>query len=167
MNLSIPALVIIFSLTSPSTCDKVKTCLMCTSENGNNKDCEGNINPDSTTNGVCDPQYGNDYCYVAVTYQKQPVEVWMWNRGCCTPKAGSTVCPISEPNHVANEVYEMWRARCDKDDCNTMDPRTHSGGGEGFEGSLVVHGKRNNARKNYGGISLLTLFTLVTVLFFN
>ena len=78
MTFSIPALVIIFSLTSPTSCEKVETCLMCTSDNGSNKDCE-NINPDSTTNGVCDPQYGNDYCYVAVTYQKQPVEQWMWN----------------------------------------------------------------------------------------
>ena len=79
MIFSIPALMILSSLTSLTTCDKVETCLMCTSDNGNNKECEENIDPDSTPHGFCDPVYGNDYCYVSVTRQKQPVEAWMWN----------------------------------------------------------------------------------------
>ena len=81
MIFSIPALMILSSLTSLTMCDKVETCLMCTSDNGNNKECEENIDPDSTPHGFCDPVYGNDYCYVLVTRLKQPVDgtAWMWN----------------------------------------------------------------------------------------
>merc|ERR1711892_217182 len=134
---------IIFSLTSVCSSEKVNTCIMCTSDSttsvGDNIECRENA--ETQPNGECSAECGNDYCYVLVTRQKQPVEAWMWNRGCCTPKAGSQICPLSEPNHVSNEVYEMWRARCDTNDCNFMDPRTSSGGGGGFEGGVVVHGK--------------------------
>ena len=43
--------------------------------------------------------------------------------GCCNQKDGSITCPIGEPDHENNEVYELYRAKCETDDCNTMDPR--------------------------------------------
>ena len=46
--------------------------------------------------------------------------------GCCSLKAGSNICPINEPDHVSNEVYDQYRAKCNTDNCNTMDPRWDS-----------------------------------------
>ena len=52
---------------------------MCTSDSGTNKECENDVIPDSQPNGACSAEFGNDYCYVLVTKQKQPVEAWQWN----------------------------------------------------------------------------------------
>eukprot|EP00091_Calanus_sinicus_P023119 TRINITY_DN7668_c0_g1_i1.p1 TRINITY_DN7668_c0_g1~~TRINITY_DN7668_c0_g1_i1.p1 ORF type:complete len:168 (-),score=42.91 TRINITY_DN7668_c0_g1_i1:47-550(-) len=157
----------LLSLTSLCKAEKVDTCIMCTSDSGSNKACEKDVVPDSQPNGACSAEFGNDYCYVLVTKQKQPVEAWQWNRGCCTPKAGSSICPLSEPSHVSNEVYEMWRARCDTNDCNLMDPRTSSGGMDGFEGSLVVHGKRNGAAVTHGNMLLLVALGIISYMYSN
>ena len=43
--------------------------------------------------------------------------------GCCTPKDGSSTCPVDGKTHENNEYYEQWRMKCDSDDCNTQDPR--------------------------------------------
>merc|ERR1712215_103220 len=125
-------LTLILYLATFSQADKVNSCIACTSEDGSNSDCEGTLEPESQPNVECSTEFGNDYCYVLVTKQKQPTQMWMWNRGCCTPKAGSQICPLSEPNHVTNEVYEMWRARCDTADCNLMDPR------QGYETPVLL-----------------------------
>merc|ERR1711936_852364 len=149
-------LVLLLYLATFSQEDKVNSCIACTSEDGSNTDCEGTLEPESQPNVECSTEFGNDYCYVLVTKQKQPTQMWMWNRGCCTPKAGSQICPLSEPDHVINDVYEMWRARCDTDDCNLMDPRTNAGGGGNNDGGLVVHG-RSGARGVSGDIVFIVL----------
>merc|ERR1712106_1044668 len=147
---------IIFSLTSVCYSEKVNTCIMCTSDSttsvGDNIECRENA--ETQPNGECSAEFGNDYCYVLVTRQKQPTASWQWNRGCCTPKAGSQICPLNGPNHESNEVYEMWRARCDEDDCNVMNPRTSSGGGGDFDEGLVVPGK-SGARRTYGNLIVM------------
>ena len=44
--------------------------------------------------------------------------------GCCRPREGSTICPIDDDHHeIAEGVYEIWRMRCDTDDCNIENPR--------------------------------------------
>merc|ERR1711892_908097 len=122
---------------------KVDTCYSCNSDSQGSLNVECEKDPTSQPTGACSQEFGNDYCYVLVTKQKQQggmKEGWMWNRGCCTPKAGSQICPLDGHSHENNEVYEMWRARCDADNCNIMDPRTSSGGGGDSDDSLTVHG---------------------------
>ena len=63
-----------------SNADKVDTCITCTSDSGNNVECEKM--PETQPNVACSAEFGNDYCYVLVTRQKQPVEAWMWNSEC-------------------------------------------------------------------------------------
>ena len=77
--------------------------------------------------------------------------------GCCTPKAGTHNCPTDASNHEKNEYWEMWRVKCETDDCNIMDPRSYSGGDSNNDGGVVVHG--NGA----GGLSQLTVFTFITL----
>merc|ERR1712203_740800 len=77
---------------------------------------------------ACSEEFGNDFCYVSMIRNKADQST-TWNRGCCSLKAGSNICPINEPDHVSNEVYDQYRARCSTDNCNTMDARTESGGG--------------------------------------
>ena len=47
----------------------------------------------------------------------------LFTGGCCNQKDGSLTCPIGEPDHVNNEVYEIYRTKCETDDCNTMNPK--------------------------------------------
>ena len=77
--------IIILSLTSLSYTEKVDTCIMCTSDSasGSNVECENTVVPETQPNGACSAEFGNDYCYVLVTRQKQPVEAWMWNSKLC------------------------------------------------------------------------------------
>merc|ERR1719500_2592866 len=122
-------LLLIMSLTCRAK--KVDKCIACNSdsESSPNPDCEKD--PANQPSMPCSVEYGNDYCYVLVTVTNQR---WTWNRGCCTPKAGSNTCPLHE-----GQQEGVWRERCDSDNCNIMDPRTGSGGG-GDDGSLTVHG---------------------------
>eukprot|EP00091_Calanus_sinicus_P007740 TRINITY_DN18969_c0_g1_i1.p1 TRINITY_DN18969_c0_g1~~TRINITY_DN18969_c0_g1_i1.p1 ORF type:complete len:146 (+),score=43.31 TRINITY_DN18969_c0_g1_i1:39-440(+) len=113
--------IILLTMASLCQADKVNTCITCSSDSLSSLNVECEKTPDTQPTGACSPEFGNDYCYVLVTKQKQPTEGWMWNRGCCTPKPGSQICPLSGLSHESNEVYEMWRARCDTDDCNIMD----------------------------------------------
>ena len=51
---------------------------MCTSDSGSSVPCEKN--PEGQVpSGQCSAEFGNDFCYVLVTRQKQPVEKYMWN----------------------------------------------------------------------------------------
>merc|ERR1711992_40416 len=137
---------------------KVKSCKMCTSDNGANIPCEES--PENQSSGACDPQYGDDYCYVLYTRNFKPTPGEFWNRGCCTPKAGTHNCPTDEGNHEKNEYWEMWRVKCETDDCDIMDPRSYSGGDSNNDGGVVVHG--NGA----GGLGQLTAFTFITLVSF-
>ena len=83
--------------------------------------------------------------------------------GCCRPKAGTHNCPIDEGNHEKNEYYEMWRVKCEDDDCNIMDPRDYSGGDSNNDGGVVVHGNGGAGRSKLAALTL-TLTTLVTFL---
>lgn len=121
----------------------VNTCKSCTSDNGDNIDCEENL--DKVPSTQCSIEFGNEYCYVLVTRQKQPSERWMWNRGCCQVKAGSTICPSDKPNHESNEVYDQWRMKCDTDDCNIENPINNNNGGGNNGGGILVHGKPSGA----------------------
>ena len=85
----------------------------------------------------------------------------MLSGGCCTPKAGTHTCPTEEGSHEKNEYYEMWRVKCEDDNCNTMDPRSYSGGDSNNDGGVVVHG---NGAVGLGQLTALTLTALVTFL---
>ena len=70
-------LVCLASLAQYGDC-KVSQCKLCTSDSDDpNLPCEEN--PDVTGNGACDPQYGNDYCYVLYTRNKKPIPGESWN----------------------------------------------------------------------------------------
>ena len=81
--------------------------------------------------------------------------------GCCTPKAGTHNCPTDEGNHEKNEYWEMWRVKCEDDDCNIMDPRSYSGGDSNNDGGVVVHG---NGAAGLSTVTVLILTTLATFL---
>ena len=76
MNVSPLLLVCLTGLVQYSEC-KVSQCKLCTSDNGDNIPCEET--PELQTSGACDPQYGNDYCYVLYTRNKKPTPGEMWN----------------------------------------------------------------------------------------
>ena len=59
--------------------DKVNTCITCSSDSLSSLNVECEKTPATQPTGACSPEFGNDYCYVLVTKQKQPVEGWMWN----------------------------------------------------------------------------------------
>merc|ERR1719369_1256778 len=104
-----------------------RTCIACTSDNGGNPECEEH--PETVAPTVCNPEFGDEYCYVMLTIDKTAGDSHKWNRGCCTPKVGVTVCDPEQPGYINTDYYTLWKARCnDKDDCNTMDPRVDNGG---------------------------------------
>ena len=70
---------ILLSLSVFSNAEKVDTCITCTSDSINSENVECENMPETQPNGACSAEFGNDYCYVLVTRQKQPVEGWMWN----------------------------------------------------------------------------------------
>ena len=83
--------------------------------------------------------------------------------GCCSPKPGVHTCPTDEPDHVNNEYYEMYRVKCDSDNCNIMDPRTYSGGDSNNDGGIVVHG--NGAAEHFKLATILaTILAIVAML---
>ena len=82
MIFSSTCLAIILSLTSLCNTEKVDTCIMCTSDSNSGSNVECEKMPETQPDGACSAEFGNDYCYVLVTRQKQPVEAWMWNSKC-------------------------------------------------------------------------------------
>ena len=76
--LSTSVVTILLFLSSLSNA-KVDTCITCTSDSINSENVECENMPETQPNGACSAEFGNDYCYVLVTRQKQPVEGWMWN----------------------------------------------------------------------------------------
>jgi len=95
----------------------------------------------------CSVEWGDSGCYSLYTKNKLPTKSEQWNRGCCTPKDGSNICPLDGHKHDHNENYDMWRHYCEKDNCNTKDPRTNDGGGS-WEGGIVVDA-RSSARQTW------------------
>ena len=104
-----------------------------------NPACEADFDEDKVPSVACGEEYGNQFCFVLMTKNKGDQRE-MWNSkksrvigrllhlipttgGCCNQKDGSITCPIGEPDHENNEVYELYRAKCETDDCNIMDPR--------------------------------------------
>ena len=66
------------------------------------------------------------------------------------------ICPIGEPDHENNEVYELYRAKCETDDCNIMDPRCDMETGLGADNN--THCRTENGgggNNNNGGIVIL------------
>merc|ERR1719318_188892 len=148
-------LLLIMSLTCMAK--KVDKCIACNSdsESSPNPACEKD--PASQPSFPCSVEYGNDYCYVLVTVTNQntPSQQWTWNRGCCTPKAGSNTCPVDDKHEEG-----VWRERCDTDNCNIMDPRTGSGGG-GDDGSLTVHGNLASPLRTLSPLLLVTMMLIL------
>ena len=58
------------------------------------------------------------------------------------------ICPIGEPDHENNEVCELYRAKCETDDCNIMDPRCdiETGlGADNYKYTIHIAGLRTEA----------------------
>ena len=58
----------------------------------------------------------------------------------------------------------MYRAKCDTDNCNTMDPRTYSGGDDNNDGGIVVHGNGAGQLFQLATVIATTLATLTLCL---
>merc|ERR1711874_601775 len=97
------AVLAILANSSP-TAAEVYSCIGCSSNDGDNVNCERT------------PQSENMFKFSGS---------WMWIRNCCME--GNIGCPTDGSNHDEDEVTEVWRARCDSDNCNTMDPRFSDG----------------------------------------
>lgn len=148
------ALLVLASLL-PATRAKVATCKMCTSEDGSNAACEEGAA--DLPHGECSAAYGDDFCAVLVTKNKGSEESEQWWRGCCSLAPGSNTCPIKWDGHDSNSAWERWRAKCDTDDCNIMNPKDGNNDGGNNDGGVVVHGRSKAVPLLAGTASILCL----------
>merc|ERR1712241_260499 len=121
-------------------------CYACDNE-GSPEDCEEN--PSGISNGfvTCEPLEAENYCYTR-RLEDTETGVITFNRGCCTIKVGSPVCPPGASDQWEyTETWESHKIRCKEDLCNTgKGDGTDNTGGDGDQGgAIIVNGRSSSA----------------------
>ena len=71
-----------------------------------------------------------------------------FNRGCCTIKIGSPVCPPGDSDQwEETETWQSHKIRCKEDLCNTGkgDGTDNTGDGSDQGGAIIVNGRSSSA----------------------